>query len=155
MNGDTLASDSPFKSKINTAVANWMGSFTKAYCTTESFSVSNVDIGTATDSWWNSHASSIFTVAITIPTDTNGRQIFNATDAKYSTRKIDYANIFVGSHSGDDLDSTELLQTLVHEMGHVYGMGHTLRTDSIMYPYVSHVTKLTQYDTDVMNSFYK
>lgn len=132
-----------------------MGSPTKAYCTTSAFSDSNVDIGTATQTWWKEHGHNEYAVACTVLTDTGGKQICTASDARYSTYQINYTNIFVEPGSVSDLDSTELLQTLVHEMGHVYGMGHTYRTDSIMYFSVSHVTQLTAYDVTVMNSFYK
>ena len=124
-------------------------------CITSAFSDSNVDIGTATQAFWNEHVGDPDVVGYTVPTDTGGRQIFKRSDARFSTCQISYANIFVEPGSVSDLDSTELLQTLVHEMGHVYGMGHTSRTDSIMYPSVSHVTQLTAYDVTVMNSFYK
>ena len=85
VNGDTMASGSPFRSKINTAVANWMGSPTKAYCTTSAFSDSNVDIGTATQTWWKEHGHNEYAVACTVLTDTDGKQIYTASDARYST----------------------------------------------------------------------
>ena len=151
VNADNLSST--YSGQVDSAVYNWMHNDTLAFCTRESFTDSNVDLVSASSDWWSSHVSNPLAIAMTVPTDTNGLTIWNSTDASNSNGQISYAAIYFNP-SGMGLDNTEKLQTIVHEIGHVYGMGHTSRTDSIMYPTVSDVTQLTDYDDSVMNSFY-
>ncbi len=157
MNGDLLTSDSVYKNNISTAASNWSASPTKGYVTVASFTTSNVDLATPSQSWWDSHVNDVGTAAITAITY-NGKQIFKASDLGNSRNvQISYANIYINPFTAYAVSSNESKQTniLMHELGHVYGMGHTpTNNNTLMFNYATTITQLTSYDISVMSSFY-
>ena len=133
-----------------------MASSTKAYMTQTSFTASNVDLVSATSTWWKDQELGSYTPAITCNTDTNGVQIIKDTDANYTNGKIDYSTIYFNPITESDIANDQTLQfhVIMHELGHVYGMGHTKPSNSLMYVNINYATSLSAYDRSVMNSFY-
>jgi hypothetical protein len=138
---------------------NWTNNPTEALSTVASFSDSNVDLATTSSSWWRTYVGgNAGIIAYTVPVETDGTWIYSATQVQNTTGYVHivYAGIFFNPTTPSEVakNDTMQLQTIVHEMGHVYGMGHTATTNSIMYYTVSTITQLTPYDINVMNSFY-
>ena len=49
----------------------------------------------------------------------------------------------------------ERYSTMIHEIGHALGLGHTQNEESIMYPYNDPKRKITQEDIDLIYKIYK
>lgn len=166
VNGDLLASDSIYRNNIDGAVSAWMSSPTLAYCTREDFSVSNVDLTTGSEAFWSQYNLGSGVLAITFLTDTSGTQILTESDAQYSSRQIKYSGIFFNPYhtqgfswifDGIDDHDDQQMGVIVHEIGHVYCLGHCPQsTYSIMRPTMtsSNPFSLVQHDIDDMNAFY-
>jgi len=157
INGDLLASGSVYRAQLTYVASTYQATATKVAVGVATFSVSTVDYATATTAKWASLGGTAQTAGITVPTDTNGRQIYNSSDAKASTGRIKYAAIYLPPTEQSVIRGSTSMQRNVamHELGHVYGMGHVNSTASIMYPNVQSLTTLGSSDITVLNSFYK
>ena len=149
VNADYLSSY--YSGQVDQAVNNWCHNPTRAWCTKESSSNDNVELCTTTSSWWSYNVKYSFIAAITAPMDTNHLSIWNETDAQKSTRRISSANIYFNP-ANLGMTDTRKLATIVHELGHVYGMGHV--SDNSIMVQGSDYTALTSVDISVMDSFY-
>lgn len=113
-------------------------------------------------------------MAVTWPTDTNGTAILTDTQAKNSSKQIKYAVIYFNpDHDKNVLgiapsiagNQTQQLGVIVHEIGHVYTLGHCdtrynivpSSTKSVMRALASNImpTALEQHDINDMNAKYK
>lgn len=156
VNADLLGSSSVYKDDVSTAVRNWNTSSTKASCKLGDWDTSNLDLVTANQNFWNSENLGDGIIAITMPVDTNGRTIRTESDAIASTRKIKSAAIYFKPVTPSLIvnNSTYQLQTVMHEIGHVYCMGHVFSGTTIMTPSPCSQTTLSTYDVWVMSQFY-
>lgn len=155
VNTDLLASGSVFRNQASAACGGWQP-IPKVNCLMTSFSSSNVDLSAVTGSSWSSWGCTSSTIALTVPTDTAGRQIFNATDAANSTGQIRYAAIYFAptTDSATSQSAARQTNTIMHEIGHVFGMGHVSDSTSLMYTYQTTITSLSSADRAVIDSFY-
>lgn len=158
VNGDNLGSSySAMNNQLEQAAANWRNSKAKVNCFTASFANSNVDLCKASTIFWNQIEGHSL-VAVTIPTDTNGVQLTNLEEMRASSQKIKYASIYFNPVPNSSITShpTKCLHTIVHEMGHVFGMGHVdpYKETCLMNPDMNLLVTPSSYDITVMNSFY-
>ena len=152
---------SMYSGNVSTATSHWNSSATKASSAATNFNSSNVDLATASSSWWKEHVNQSSVLAITVPSY-NGKQVFSPKDFGYSKDyvHIKYSGVFFNPSSGSsavkNVKESENKQTnvIMHEMGHVYGMGHVNNSGSLMYKEVTTRTSLASHDITVMNGFY-
>ena len=152
---DQLPSNHVMRSILPTAAANWNNINTKALCTRTSFNTSNVDLSVGSSTFFEEAYNPL---ALTILTDTNGKVLTKNSDYGTTNGKIKYANIQFRPSLPSDVTSTSTYGRglLVHEIGHVYGLGHTAQTVSVMNPnrYIYYAVPQS-YDVTIVNSFYK
>lgn len=55
-------------------------------------------------------------------------------------------NILMDSAKLEAMSPDEQLNVLMHEIGHLLGLGHSPHAESFMYPYVTYVNALTRYE---------
>lgn len=95
--------------------------------TEEPFSSSTVDFCTPSSTWWQNNYGADNPYAVTILTTTDNVTIEN--DTSYlilhnSSCKVDYAQIYIRP----TLTSVnQIKKSMTHEVGHVWGLGHTDR----------------------------
>lgn len=161
VNGDVLASqDQAFKNQLTQAASNWTNNKSLAACFMKSYSESNVDLLSSSVSNWKDLGGIPDTVAITVPTDTENFRVYNNSLIKWSNGLIKRATIYFNPTPVANVKNnpTLCLFTIVHEIGHVYGMGHvnlSKNVSSIMKNELSTQTALTAYDVQVLDSFYR
>ena len=142
---------------VQSALRNWTNAGTKALCTDAgSITYSNVDLSTASDSWWDKHCddnANAQTVAYV-----NQQPIINFSDlqAAASPGRVNVTFDAFMFNTEDPIGGWQnsYINTVIHEIGHVYGMGHTVDPNSLMYRENTSVISLNSYDIGVMNSFY-
>lgn len=161
VSGDLLGSQhQSFKNQLTQAASNWTNNRSLAACFVKSFDDCNVCFSNTSDRYWEILNPPPGTIAITVPRDTNGLDVVTLQDMERSNGQIRYAAIYFNPTppTGITGNSTYCLQTMVHEIGHVYGMGHVSpekSVTSIMKPTISTQTTLTTYDVSVLDSFYR
>ncbi|MCI5923373.1 MAG: hypothetical protein SOR38_03500 [Oscillospiraceae bacterium] len=153
---DQLPANYVMRSHILTAVSNWNATPTKILCSKTAFNSSNVDLSIGTSDFFSKLGNPY---AYTILTDTNGLVLIDpSTDFIKTNGKIKYANIQYNSYIPSFVleDSDYCVGMAVHEIGHVYGFGHTSNYFSVMNVsrYAFYPSPQT-YDINVANSFYK
>ena len=141
---------------VRSALQNWTNAGTKALCTDAgSITYSNVDLSTASQAWWVQHNPN-YAEAMTVPY-VNGQPIVNLSSLQAATSpgrvNVTYAAIMFNPIGPTGSDNS-FINTVMHEIGHVYGMGHTGDPNSLMYGENTSVISLNSYDIGVMNSFY-
>lgn len=152
---DRLPTGHVMRSTLQTAVNNWNSTGTKILCSRVSGSSANVELSVGSETFWAANLQGV--AAYTFVTDTNGTLLFTVDDYNNTTGKIRYANIQFNPNLDPNATagSTYAIGMLVHEIGHVYGMGHTTTYASVMnanrYYYYS---RPQTYDIQVANSFY-
>lgn len=115
----------PYTDNFSTAISNWMNSSSPVVAYSVSFSTSQVDITTPTQSSWDNSGIPYYAAASTILYDSAGAQVMTYAQAYNSTKKITYASVWCNpdtSYAGKT--ETDQAKTLTHEMGHVLGLGH-------------------------------
>lgn len=130
MSDDLL--DAPFTSHYSVARNAWPNALANASThvsiTNSSFSESNIDLATADSSYWEDRwgiLASWNILGVCDVTSTDGILIDSAADALASSKLIKYAGIlFNPSSSAFDDNSTKIRYTMVHEIGHAFGLGH-------------------------------
>ena len=158
---DMLPSGYMYTSQVASATTNWNNTSTKALCSRVSSSNSNVDLRVGSSNFFNQNFPTSwlsFTPAVTILYDTAGNVLLTNADYKVSTGKIRYAQIQFNPTQTSDFKNSSFLRTSViaHELGHVYGLGHTSRKDSLMSTTnATSYTAPSSYDVQIFNSFYK
>jgi Predicted Zn-dependent proteases len=68
----------------------------------------------------------------------------------YQSGKIEFAKDYM-----DTFGSTKKLNVCIHEIGHALGLDHRNENDSVMYPYVTSITTLSQADKVNYDAAYK
>jgi hypothetical protein len=130
MNGDLLNSD--YLSNYITVSNVWSNASSKVTVSRTTFSNSNVDLATATETYWDNRFGSfwgIYVGGVCDITSTDGIQITSASTAKNSSGRIRYAGILLTPYIDDYYESdsnrtNHIRATMVHEIGHALGLGH-------------------------------
>jgi hypothetical protein len=78
-------------------------------------------------SWPHAGQSSLIIALTTTTYNPLTGEIFDA-DIEFNTQNFPY------SSASDSSTATDLMNTSVHEIGHLLGLGHTSRTEASMYP---------------------
>lgn len=161
VSGDLLGSANvAYKNQLSTAASNWTNNKTLAACFVKSFEECNVALSSTTEWYWKEIGGRYSHIAITVTTDTSGLQITTKQDMENSNGRIKYAGIYFNPSPDPAVtgNSTYTLQVVMHEIGHVYGMGHVdpSKAYSIMQPGPEGgPTQLTTKDVSVMDFFYR
>lgn len=174
VNDDLLSDKTVYRDNVSQAIANWNNSTTKAKCTYDSYQNSNVDLATMTKEYWDQNGYPSNGLAITWLIDTSGAWVRSSSEAKTSAKSIKGAIIYFNPYmdkNGIGIapiiagNQTQQLGVIVHEIGHVYTLGHC----DTLYDIVSSSTKsvmraqatltmpttLQQHDLNDMNAKYK
>ena len=112
-----------------------------------SFSSSNVDVAMPTSNYWQQtmQGDRYYDLGHCLLSDTNDNEIDSLATALNSTRNINYAAIFLNPdddffkyRNSNELNTTLIKYTIVHEVGHALTLGHpngeynTMYVDSVM-----------------------
>jgi len=132
INGSQLASNSIYLDNLSQTASYWSNISTIERCQVKSFSESNVDFWTPSQSAWDEYYEFSDFYAVAHMQDTNNNVVDNYFD--FNNGSIKYAYIWVNPNNiGPALESGQTL-VCVHEIGHVYGLWHSdPTTDSVMY----------------------
>lgn len=130
MSDDML--DAPLTSHYSIARNAWPNALanasTKVSITDTSFYNSNIDLSTADSDYWYDRWGIFYYMEIfgvCDLTSTDGVLIESADDALASSKLIKYAGILFNPYEDVfDNNSTKIRYTMVHEIGHAFGLGH-------------------------------
>ena len=95
----------------------------------------------------------------TLINDDNESAVALASSRKVATGAIKRTDIQIGQRAkfkgAENLTEQEEYETMIHEIGHALGLGHTKNPESVMYPTVGENRKITQEDIDLIYQIYK
>lgn len=147
VNGDYLDSSQAAYYAASSEI--WETNDNKAYIRVDTecdYSDSTVDFCTPTESWWERNTTDAEPYGMTILSTTNGAEI--DADVSYaiisnSSCLIDYAQIYMDP----ELTSVDQIKkTMTHEIGHVWGFGHTNRIHDPLESSVSSIMRSGRYE---------
>lgn len=138
INGSLLASNSIYLNNLSAAAGYWNNPTdgTLARCSVTSFSISNVDLFTPSQSTWDSYDLGPGALALAILEDSSYYIFHDYYASLSSTGSIVYGQIAVNPNNTTGLtDPKGQTWVVVHEIGHMYGLWHCPQsTVSIMKP---------------------
>jgi hypothetical protein len=112
-----------FENNYSDALSAWNASGIQCYAIDHDFSGSKVDFCTPTSTWWQNNMSP-YVIGVCYLTNEDGEQLNELTLSQLETcnNMIRYAGVYLNP----DFDDSEAWEKkiLVHEMGHVMGLGH-------------------------------
>lgn len=132
VNADYLSS--AYSTHYVNATNAWPSATTKVAVARVSFSDSNVDILTPITQWWDNrfgYFDKYNVYGTTEITTTDNKIIRTTTDAKNSTKLLKYGHVYMSPYPDKLSSENHKLQTMIHELGHVLGLGHS---NLIYYP---------------------
>lgn len=123
-------------------------------CLVTTFDTSNVDVMQFSSDTWDAHMYNGNAIAVAVPRNESGFYYYTTDQFPSSgTIFINYAQIGYNP-GGSILSNDEWISTIMHELLHVYGMGHAylLGTNSV----TNNITNdnLTSYDIDEFERMY-
>lgn len=120
-------------------------------CLVTTFDTSNVDVMQFSSDTWDAHGYNGIAIAVAVPRNESGFYYYTTDTIPASGRiYINYAQIGYNP-GGSILSNDEWVNTIMHELLHVYGMGHTGNYSVISVPSISY---LTSYDIDEFERMY-
>jgi hypothetical protein len=124
-----------YQSYVDTARSRWNNASSRVYAIHASFSISNVDYATPTETYWinsvgESHKYEV--IAFTQWVNLDGVYL-NHNNIASANRSVKYSAIYVSPYDStwDGYSETRRKAILAHEMGHVFCLGHP---DAPYYP---------------------
>jgi hypothetical protein len=116
------------ESYVDSARARWNNASSRVYAIHASFSTSNVDYATPTESYWISRVGEDYKYSVIAFADLvnlNGVYLSQSNIAS-ANRDVKYAAIYVSPYdtTWDNYTSTHRIKILAHEMGHAFCLGH-------------------------------
>lgn len=124
LNDDLL--DSNYSSHYSVIRGAWPNASTRVSAVDSDFSISNVDLATASSDYWSDRWGILYSSAVLgvcDMTSTDDIQINSLSAAKNCSGLIRYAGILFTPNSSYD-NNTHRRNTMVHEIGHALGLGH-------------------------------
>ncbi|MCI8500826.1 MAG: matrixin family metalloprotease, partial [Oscillospiraceae bacterium] len=114
---------------------------------------SNVDVMVAGTDVWNSWQWATGAIATTVPAS-NGTFYYGYGSLPNSgTVYINYAMVVIAPDQ-KNMSSNDAVKTIMHELGHVYGMGHSYELNSLMSRYGVKEGKVYTYDYNEFRRMY-